>query len=139
MDTYAKVRDMINCELDEVTKSGSIEPNLAHYIGELVDILKDLDEVEMNGMYDEEGYYSSRMGGRNSYEGGSMRNGSYRGYNYDGGYSRRGSRMNYNRGMYSRDDAKMRMIEKLEHALDDATSQSDRDAIQKLISKMENE
>ena len=132
-DTYENVRDLINCELEEVTRSNSVEPGLVHYIGELVDILKDLDEIEMSGGY--EGNYSSR-GYMNSYnDGGNMWGKRDRYYNT--GY-RGNSRNSGNRGMYSRDDAKMRMIEKLENALDDATSQSDRDAIQKLIAKMEN-
>lgn len=141
MGTYENIRDLIMCELEEITRGGKMDPNMAHYIGELVDIIKDVDEIEMKeGIYEQEyaQKYPVYYDDGNSYRNGPniMRGrGGYSGRRYG-----RGMMRPYTRGgMYSRDEGKMNLIEKLEHAMNEATEESDRVAIQKLIDKMEND
>ena len=144
METFESIKDMVYCELDEISRQGKLDMNTVKVLGELVDILKDLGTVEMfeEGVNIQEDDYSYGYG-RNE---GPMSNGysqrrmpvyynngnSYRGgRNMTGGYSRRG------RG-YSYDDSKTHMVEKLNHLMMEATDQKDKDAIQRLIDQMEN-
>ena len=138
MREFDNIKDMVYCEIDEISHQGKLDMNTVKVLGELVDILKDIGSVEMfeegvqiqddgyslsNG-YSRNGGYSQRSmpiyynDGSNSYRGG-------RGMN-NGGYSRRG------RG-YSYDDGKGYMIEKLNGLMMEATDQHDKDAIQRLI------
>ena len=144
MEVFDNVKDMVYCEIDEISRIGKLDMNSVKVLGELVDILKDIGSVEMfeEGVQVQEDDYSfsdgySRNNGGYSQrrmpiyynEGGnSYRNG---GRNYNGGYSRR------NRG-YSYEGGKEHMIEKLNHLMTEAESQKDKDAIQNLIRQMEN-
>ncbi len=144
METFESIKDMVYCELDEISRQGKLDMNTVKVLGELVDILKDLGTVEMfeEGINVQEDDYSYGYG--RSY--GDMNNGysqrrmpiyynngnSYRsGRSMTDGYSRRG------RG-YSYDDSKTHMVEKLNHLMMEATDQKDKDAIQHLINQMEN-
>lgn len=143
MQEFDNIKDMIYCEIDEISHQGKLDMNTVNVLGELVDILKDMGSIEMfeegidiqedneysfTNSYGRNGGYSQRRmpiyygDNGNSYR-------SNRGYS---GYSRR------SRGGYSRDDSKEHMIEKLHDLMMEANNQNDKDSIQKLINQMEN-
>lgn len=139
MQEFDNIKDMVYCELDEISRQGKMDMNTVKVLGELTDILKDIGSIEMfeeginiqeddfmqtNGYSRNGGYSQRRMPvyyEGNSYNSRSMGN---------GGYSRR------SRG-YSYDDSKSHMIEKLNHLMMEASDQQDKDAIQRLIDQMQ--
>ena len=154
MKEFDAIKDMVYCEIDDISHSGKLDMNSVKVLGELVDILKDIGSVEMfeegvdiqnedysfaNRYPRENGYSQKRMpiyyegrngyDGRNSYDGGNGYDYSNRSYNR--GYSRR------NRN-YSYDDSKTHMIDKLSQLMMEATDQRDKDNIQRLIEQMNN-
>lgn len=143
MQEFDNIKDMIYCEIDDISHKNQLDMNTVKVLGELVDILKDIGSVEMfeegiqvqDDDYSFANGYSRNNGGGYSqrrmpiyYEGGN----SYRGRGYNSGYSRRG------RSGYSRDDAKEHMIHKLETLMNEAQDEKDRESIHKLIEQMEN-
>lgn len=139
MQEFDNIKDMVYCELDEISRQGKMDMNTVKVLGELTDILKDIGSIEMfeeginiqeddfmqtNGYSRNGGYSQRRM--PVYYEGNSYNS---RGMS-NGGYSRR------SRG-YSYDDSKSHMIEKLNHLMMEASDQQDKDAIQRLIDQMQ--
>ena len=139
MREFDSIKDMVYCEIDDISRADRLDMNTVKVLGELVDILKDIGSIEMF----EEGFewqeddhsYASGYGRGNGYsqrrpmnygEGGNLRGG--RSY----GYSRR------SRGGYSYDDGKAHMVEELHQLMMKATDQKDKDAIRHLIEQMEN-
>lgn len=141
MREFDNIKDMVYCEIDEISHQSKLDMNSLKALGELVDILKDIGSVEMfeEGIevqddgysqisnYNRNGGYSQRRMPIYYNDGNSYRNG--RGMN--NGYSRRG------RG-YSYDGNKDHMIEELNRLMMKASDQNDKDAIQRLIEQMEN-
>lgn len=141
MREFDNIKDMVYCEIDEISHQSKLDMNSLKALGELVDILKDIGSVEMfeEGIevqddgysqmnnYNRNGGYSQRRMPIYYNDGNSYRNG--RGMN--NGYSRRG------RG-YSYDGDKDHMIEELNRLMMKASDQNDKDAIQRLIEQMEN-
>ena len=142
MREFDNVKDMVYCEIDDISHLGKLDMNSVKVLGELVDILKDIGSIEMfeegisvqednysynNGYLMNNGYSQRRMpiyyNDGNSYRGERSMN--------NGGYSRR------SRG-YSYDDSKYNMIEKLNHLMMEAQDQKDKDSIQHLINQIEN-
>lgn len=139
MQEFDNIKDMVYCELDEISRQGKMDMNTVKVLGELTDILKDIGSIEMfeeginiqeddfmqsNGYSRNGGYSQRRM--PVYYEGNSYNS---RGMS-NGGYSRR------SRG-YSYDDSKSHMIEKLNHLMMEASDQQDKDTIQRLIDQMQ--
>lgn len=60
-DLMFKLQDMILCDIDEITKKGSIKPEEYEMIGEAVDILKDLKTIEAMDEYGESPEMSGYM------------------------------------------------------------------------------
>ena len=144
MKEFDSIKDMVYCEIDEISQYGKLDMNSIKIIGELVDILKDIGSIEMfeEGINIQEDDYSL-MNGYSRDNGYSQRRmpvyyydgNSYRGNrNMNNGYSRRG----YGRG-HSYDDSKTHIIDKLNHLMTEAVDQRDKDSIQRLINQMENE
>ena len=144
MEVFDNVKDMVYCEIDEISRRDKLDMNTVKILGELVDILKDIGSIEMfeDGVQIQEDDYSymnnysrnNGMGGGYSqkrfpiyYEGNSYRGGYGRMSN---GYSRRRN------GGYSREDGKQHIINKLEHLMNEANDEQDRQAIQSLIEQM---
>ena len=125
---YDKIRNLVECEIDKISQKDQLTENSLAILDKLVDIRKDLDTLEMNDGIAE--YYEDWNDG-NSYRGGnSYRRGYARGNSYARGRSYRGGRgYSYHNG----DDA----IDHLHMALESAQSDSERDAIRKLIDKMD--
>ena len=141
MQEFDNIKDMIYCEIDEISNQGKLDMNTVKVLGELVDILKDMGSIEMfeEGISIQEGdeYLFANGYGRNG--GYSQRrmpvyygdNGnSYRSGMRNSGYLRRG------RSGYSRDDSKMHMVHKLEEMMNETQDMNDRDAIQRLINQL---
>ena len=142
MQEFDHIKDMVYCELDEISNRGSLDMNTVKVVGELVDILKDIGSIEMfeEGInIQDEGYSFA--------DGYNMGNGGYSQRRmpvyYNNGNSYRNGR-NYGgrgympRGGYSREDSKNHMIEKLHGLMNEAVDQKDKDAIHELIKQMEN-
>lgn len=140
MQEFENIKDMVYCEIDEISHQKKLDMNTVEILGELVDILKDIGSIEMFeegiNIQEDEDYGYSRNGGGYSqrrmpiyYNGNSYRSGR----NYNGGYSRRG------RNGYSRDDSKEHMIEKLNKLMYEVHDENDREAIERLINQMEND
>lgn len=123
VQVFNAIREMINCELEKMTKRGELDKAMLENLDKLVDILKDLDEIEGKGSMEEIGMYSNRYGG-NSY-----RMMPRNGYYYDDGYSR-------NDGMYSRANGQNPVIEHLHKAMDQAQNESERQAIRNALEKL---
>lgn len=82
MHTMESLRDLLENELSEIVATGELDEHRIGCIDKIVDILKDLGEIEMSEMgYSEAGYRNSyRSGRRNGYSG----RRSYRGYARNG-------------------------------------------------------
>ena len=125
--TFDKLRDMIGSEMDQITARGELDENSLACTYKMVDILKDLGEIEMN-----DGGYSQRympqypmnsygMGG-NSYRNNNTmyRGNSYRNsYNGMGGYSRTGDTM-----------------DKLHQMMNEAQTEHERETIRRVMETM---
>lgn len=117
-----ELKEMLYCELEEMTKGGDLNRGTLKAIGEILDAIKDIETIEamsqggysseegnsMRGRYYRDGYY--RDGREGSYEGNS-----YRKRNRMGQFSR-----------YSRDGEKDQLMEKLETLMNDTTNGGDR-------------
>ena len=127
--TFEKLRDIIKVEMDAVVAKGELDENSLACTYKMVDILKDLGEIEMS-----DSGYSQRyipqypMNSGNSYGmgGNSYRNNmSYRGnsyrnsYNGNGGYSRNGDTM-----------------DKLHQLMNEAQTEQEREAIRRVMDSM---
>lgn len=145
MQEFENIKDMVYCEIDDISRRGKLDTNGVKILGELVDILKDIGSIEMfeEGIqvYDEEYSYMNGYN-RNSNNGGYSQKrtpiyyndgNSYRGgRGMNSGYSRRG------RGGYSYDEGKIQMVDKLKHLMNEIYDQNDKEAVQRLIDQMEN-
>lgn len=120
---YDKLHDLVDCEIDKISSKPELNDMLLANLYKLVDVKKDLFEIE-----------EMEMGGDNqsgnSYRyGGSYRSGGNR------GYSRRGSNMSYRYDNgYSMDNDNSSYAH-LEEAMKHASSEQEREAIRKLINQ----
>lgn len=75
MHTMENLRDLLENELSDIVSMGSVDGHKLDCIYKIVDILKDLDEIEGSG-YSERGRsmgrYSGRQYGRGYYRDGDM-------------------------------------------------------------------
>lgn len=128
-DLMFKLQDMILCDIDEITKKGSIKPEEYEMIGEAVDILKDLKTIEAMDEYGESpemsGYMPRfRQSNMNGYSG------NYGSYG-TGNSTMRGRDARTGRYM-SRDDGTMAKLSNMM-----ATAQTEQE--RQIISRMMNE
>ncbi len=110
-DVFNGIREMVNCELMKMTQKGELDKAMLESLDKLVDILKDLEEIENGGS----GYSQRRM------------------YNYDYDYDNRNSYRGG--GRYSR-HGNNQVVDHLYKAMDQAQSESERQAIQMAIDKV---
>lgn len=127
---YNIIRDLVECEIEKIGKSEQLNETTLHFLDKLVDIRKDIDEIEMNdGIAD---YYEDWTNG-NSYTRG--RNG---GNSYRRSYGRGG---NYSRGRSYRGNSYANGVDEtidyLHMAMNSAQSDAERESIRKVIEKME--
>lgn len=140
--TLDDLREIVTKEIDEINKKGELDENSLVCVYKLVDILKDIGEIEGQEM----GYscrymgYPYMMDDGNSYRGGYSNRYSNTGYsmrNRDsmGRYSRDYSPNSY-RGGYSRDGERDEIMAKMEHMMNTAGSETERQVIQRIMSQM---
>lgn len=132
MQVFDNVKDMIYCEIDDISHYGKLDMNSISILGELVDILKDIGSIEMfeEGINISDDEYSFNGYSRNNgYSQRRMQNGYRNGGNMNG-YMRHNG--------YSREDAKHHIVQKLEDIMNEVSSEKDRNAIHRLIEQMEN-
>jgi len=131
MKALYELKDLIDGEIRKVTAKGEITPAEIKPLGDLVDICKDIETIiamKEYGQEDEQysmenrGYSTRRM----------PRYPMYRDSYDDIPSTRRVSRDNY-----SRHTEKEEMIEKLEHMMNNATSEKERRDIMDCINKLE--
>lgn len=143
--TFETLREIIKQEMDDILARGEMDENTLCCIYKMVDILKDLGEIEMSeegfsNMYMPPYAFESSMNSYDGYnrEGMSMADGrSMRGRrsysrgnrSYRGGRSYRG----YSRDGYSNEGNTM---EKLQRLMDEASNDREREAIQKAMQSM---
>lgn len=110
-EVFNGIREMVNCELMKMNQRGELDKAMLENLDKLVDILKDLNEIENGSGYSQR-YYDNG----NSYR--------YMPYNNNGGrYSRTG-----NNGV----------VDHLYKAMDQAQSETERQAIQMALDKLMN-
>ena len=126
---YDRLYDMINCEIDKIENKGELNVASLDNLDKLVDIIKDLQTIDAMSYAEERDYGFSNGGYSN-------RNRMM--YNNDGGYSNgryyRGRNMNY--GYSYGDGGRGEMINHLEQAMAQASSEEERNEIRQMIDKM---
>lgn len=130
-NTYEKLRDLLEGEIDEIVKGGSLDKEKLHCLYEMVDVIKDIGEIDdhdtgysMGRMYyDPMMGYSGANRNRDSM-GRYSRNGYSRGGTYSGGNSYRG---------YSRTGDTMGNLQRM---MDEAQTDQERDAIRRVMEMM---
>lgn len=125
---YEELRDKIDSEIDAINKKGITNENLDH-LYKLSVSLKAVDKhIECLEEYEEheEGYSGIRGRRRYSNDGWELKRIKDHPYSYNYPYERR----------YSRDNAKMKMVNKLETLMDDTMSEQERNAIRNCINEI---
>ena len=138
--TFEDLREIVMKEIDEINKKGELDENSLACVYKLVDIVKDINEIEMT----EDGGYSTAN--RMYMYPHTMEGNSYRGGNTNYGYGMnsyarnrdsmgRYSRDNSYRG-YSRDAERDEIMAKMGHMMDTAASETERQAIQRIMNQL---
>lgn len=129
-NTYEDLRSMLDREINAIVVNGDLDKDKLHCIYEMVDIVKDIGEIEEH----ESGYsQANRMYPGVMYDGGSS---SYRGRysnRNNANYNRGGSYNSYARGGYSRGNEAM---ERLERLMDEAQTEQERESIRRVMEMM---
>ena len=132
-----ELKEMLYCELDEMTKAGELSMGSVKAIGEILDAIKDIETIEAMS----EGGYSGEEGG-NSMRGRYYRDGYYRdGYAREGSYEGNSYRKRNRMGQfsrYSREGESDKLVEKIETLMDDTTNGGDREKIRNQIMEVMN-
>ena len=144
MKHIEKLKEALCEELDKFAKSGDVTVSSLEKIHKLTDTIKNIDKIMMleedDGGYSEAGnwigegrmYGSSYARGRRYAKRDSMGR-----YSRDGGYSEEDySERRMGRG-YSRDDARDRMISKLDEMMEDAADPKEREALKECMRAIE--
>lgn len=129
VNTLENLRDIVMREIDQINQRGELDENSLVCAYKLVDIVKDIEEIEEK----EEGY--SQRGYSMMYPHYMMDNGnSYRGMsNNSYGYSRRNRD---SMGRYSRDTERENIMAKIGHMMDTAASETERQTIQRIMNQL---
>ena len=117
-NTYEKLRDFLEDEIDDIVKDGSLDKDKLHCLYEMIDVIKDIGEIDDHdsGYSQANRMYMPRRGySRTNYS----RGGSYGGGSSYRGYSRTGDTM-----------------ENLERMMNEAQTEQERDAIRRVMDMM---
>lgn len=133
MEYMYELKEKLCRELDEIARKPEMSAGDLETVHKLTDTIKNIDKIDMleDDGYSQGGDWEADM--RGSYG----RGNSYRGRRRDsmGRYSREGS--SRNRGGYSRDGSKDRMMEHLEEMMQEAGSEKEREAIQRCMRQLD--
>lgn len=144
MHTYYEVKEMLHKELEDIVKKGELSAGSLETIDKLLNSIKNACKITMYEEYKEDGY-SYADGDRDMSEysyargrGSNARRDSMGRYSSEGGYSN--ARGRYSRRGYSYGDGeKSEKVEMLREMMNDANSDEERRALQKIIRRMEQE
>ena len=125
MADYAKIRKLLDCEVDKIASKPELTDATLSNLYTLVDVIKDLDEIEEKDM--KLGGYSQRT--MVGYYDDGVRGNSYRD---NPGYGRM---MNYG---YSMDKAPNYMFDHLQQAMNSASNDKEREAIRQVMMNLGN-
>ena len=124
-----ELREMLYCELDEMTKMGDLSMGSLKTIGEILDAIKDIETIDAMSQGGYSGEYAN--------EGNSMRGRYYRdGYAREGSYEGNSYRKRNRMGQfsrYSREGEKDQLVEKLETLMEDTTNGGDRQELRQQV------
>ncbi len=143
MHIIYKIKDRMEDELKELCKKESWTPNEVALIGEMIDVVKDIETVEAMKSYESQDWMNGYSRGYD--EGYSMTRASYGGYNNPNSYNRGGSynmgesyaRGRDSMGRYtSRDDGKQEMIDHLNKMMMNARTPEERESYRSTIEHM---
>lgn len=154
MHTYYEAKEMLKRELDDIIQKGELSAGSLETIDKLLNAIKNACKITMYEEYKEDGYsyadsdmdmsnYSyARGNGRG--RGSNARRDSMGRYSSEGGYSNarggRSNRVGYSRAGYSYDDGdKEEKVEMLREMMQEAKTEEERRALQKIIRRMEQE
>ena len=122
-----ELKEMLYCELEDMTKGGDMNMGTLKAIGEILDAIKDIETIEAMS----QGGYSGEEGG-NSMRGRYYRDGYAREGSYEGNSYRKRNRMGqFSR--YSREGEKDQLVEKLETLMEDTTNGGDRQELRQQV------
>lgn len=125
-----ELKEMLYCELDEMTKMGDLSMGTLKTIGEILDAIKDIETIDAMSQGGYSGEYANEGG--NSMRGRYYRDGYAREGSYEGNSYRKRNRMGqFSR--YSREGESDKLVEKLETLMDDTTNGGDREKIRNQI------
>lgn len=124
---FDKIRDLLYCGLDDLSKSNTLDRSSVEMIGQIVDALKDMDQIEMDDLRLEDEY-------SNRYNGMSMNGGNS--YMMGNSYARGMGGRTYNRG-YSRDEGRDYLMNQVRNLMHQSTNEGDRKAIENLLNQLE--
>lgn len=124
-----ELKEMLYCELDEMTKMGDMSRGTLKTIGEILDAIKDIETIDAMSQGGYSGEYAN--------EGNSMRGRYYRdGYAREGSYGGNSYRKRNRMGQfsrYSREGEKDQLVEKLETLMEDTTNGGDRQELRQQV------
>ena len=126
LQMYENLRDMLEQEVTEIERKGSLDAQSLDHLYKLMATLKNTDkclEREEGGSsygrsYNMRGSYMPDMMSRDNF-----RDSSYRGGSYDG-------------RSYDRENARQKMIDRLNMLMDEATNENERQAIMDCMNKI---
>lgn len=145
MHTYYELKDMLKEELDQIVKKGELSAGSLETIDKLLNSIKNACKITMYEEYKEDGYsYADSDMDMSNYSyargrGSNARRDSMGRYSSEGGYSNARGRRGYSRrGGYSYDDGdKEEKISMLREMMQEAGTDEERRALQKIIRRME--
>lgn len=145
MHTYYELKDMLKEELDQIVKKGELSAGSLETIDKLLNSIKNACKITMYEEYKEDGYsYADSDMDMSNYSyargrGSNARRDSMGRYSSEGGYSNARGRRGYSRRSgYSYDDGdKEEKISMLREMMQEAGTDEERRALQKLIRRME--
>ena len=136
---YEDVKDMVEDEIEKITKKDELDDRCLEVLYKLVDIAKDVETVmamhEYGGEFDMENGYSTRMYPHYMYDNGH----SYRNRDSMGRYSRTGGYNGHMNNSYTYRNGYSRtgdIAAKLESMMSEATTDREREAIQRALEQM---
>lgn len=145
MHTYYELKDMLKEELDQIVKKGELSAGSLETIDKLLNSIKNACKITMYEEYKEDGYsYADSDMDMSNYSyargrGSNARRDSMGRYSSEGGYSNARGRRGYSRrGGYSYEDGdKEEKISMLREMMQEAGTDEERRALQKIIRRME--
>lgn len=124
MKALHDLKEMLHEELEELSRKPELSAGDLEVVHKLTDTIKNIDKICM-----------LEDGGENPYSGWDRPRGGHTVYDKDTSYANRGK--HYVRGHYSRDSGESGVLEHLRMALDEASTEREREEIRRVMRKFE--